>query len=97
MGIVKDLVGDEIDVMTGDRNGIAARVRRCEYDECGEEFVPKRRGQRFHTQRCAALFNARREYGPSGKPAKIVEEDQAVVGGDVDRGASPTAPAVHRR
>lgn len=84
MGIVNDLIGDEYDVATGDRhvpvsNGVTARIRQCEYDACAVEFVPKRRGQRFHTQRCAALHNARREYGPTGKPAKVVEEDQAVV------------------
>lgn len=47
-------------------------------EECQEPYTRKRKDQRFCSARCAGRFNAKVEYGPTGKPAKVVE-DQAVV------------------
>lgn len=50
------------------RNGTLP-IAVCE--ECREQYYRKRRDQRFCTSRCAGKFNAKIQYGPTGKPAKV--------------------------
>lgn len=57
------------------RNGTRPIVV-CE--ECQQPYARKRRDQRFCSSRCAGKFNAKREYGPTGK-ASPIEDDVAAA------------------
>lgn len=54
--------------------GVGSKTR-CEF--CMAEFLRRSRGQRFCSPRCAGKMNAKKEYGPEGRPSE--EAKQAAV------------------
>lgn len=54
MGSVHDLIGDEYDVVTGERNDYPPPAR-C--DHCGNPYVRKRKDQRFCSPGCSKKWH----------------------------------------
>lgn len=55
VGIVHDLIGDEFDTVTGERNNYPMPTL-CE--QCGRPYQQKRKSQRFCSSGCAGKWNA---------------------------------------
>lgn len=78
VGMVHDLIGDEFDVTTGERNGYPLPTR-C--DQCRSPYQRKRKDQRFCSPACSASWHrANQKKTPrAGKVRKVTALPVPVV------------------